>query len=332
MSEPMATGGRAGRLRTIASSLPFRAAVSIAVLGALLLKFGVGEVIAELGRAKPELVAAGVLVYLASNLVNIAKWQLILAGQGDRVPFRSLFSIFYVGIFFNNLLPTSFGGDVVRVMRLSRLTEKPAAAAGSVVADRMSSTIALLVIAVVPALFQLRLLGWGWAALVITMFVLSVLAIALLASERVVLRLGRLPLLRGSLMGLREHVRHFYYSLYDLRGQKKTLALVMLVSLAYQALQIVCIYLLGLSLGIETAIVNYFLFIPIVLAVSMLPFSLNGLGIREGAWVALFSLVSVPRTAALSLSLMTLLLMTVVSLLGGFFYLFDRKSVPLPQR
>lgn len=332
MSEPAANGNRAGGLRTVVGSMPFRVAVSIAVLGILLLKIGVVEVIDKLIQAKLELVVAGMLIYLAANLVNIYKWQLILAGQGDRVPFRNLFSIFYVGVFFNNLLLTNFGGDVIRVMRLARLTERPAVAAGSVVADRVSSTFALLLIAVVPAIFQLRLLGWKWALLVISMFLLSVLVIALLASERAVRRLGRLPLLRGGLMGLREHVRHFYYSLYELRGQKGVLALVMLISLFYQALQIVTIYLLGLALEIEISIINYFLFIPIVLAVSMLPISLNGLGVREGAWVALFSLVSVPDTAALSLSLLTLLLMSVVSLLGGAFYLFDRKTVPLPQR
>lgn len=332
MSKPPADSARRGRLRSLASSMPFRVAVSIAVLGALLLKFGVDEVIDKLSQANPELVAAGVLVYLAANMVNIYKWQLVITGQGDHVPFRNLFSIFYVGVFFNNLFPTNFGGDVVRVMRLSRLTEKPAAATGSVVADRVSSTFALLLIAVVPALFQLRLLGTGWALLIISMFLLSVLLIALLASERAVRWLGGLPLLRGGLMGLREHVRHFYYSLYELRGQKAILALVMLISLFYQALQIVTIYLLGLALGVDISIVYYFLFIPIVLAVSMLPVSLNGLGVREAAWVALFSLVSVPDTTALSLSLLTLLIMTVVSLLGGAFYLFDRKSIPLPQR
>ena len=63
----------------------------------------------------------------------------------------------------------------------------------------------------------------------------------------------------------------------------------------------------------------------------MLPISLNGLGVREATWVALFSLVGVARPEALSMALLAFIVFTAVSLIGGVCYLFDH-SVPLPER
>jgi hypothetical protein len=62
----------------------------------------------------------------------------------------------------------------------------------------------------------------------------------------------------------------------------------------------------------------------------MIPLSLNGLGMREGTWVLLFSQVGVASEAAFSMSILSLLLVTAVSLVGGVFYLADR-SIPASQ-
>lgn len=314
----------ASRLPAWVHSRLLKVAVSALLIGLLLWRIDLDEIGATLSEVSWGLLALGTGIFVVTNLVSAWKWSLVIRAQGDEVSFGYLAALFYIGLFFNNFLPTNFGGDVVKAFKLSRVTGRAAEAAGSVVIDRVTSTIALLTIAAVPALFQLRLLGTRMALIVLAMLLVAALIVVFFASERFARKVSGLSIFRFDPLGMRRHLRSFYYALHDFQRHKGTLAAVMLISLVYQGLQIITVYVLALSLGIEVSLIYYFLFIPIVLAVGMLPVSLNGLGVREGAWVLLFGQVGVPPAQAFTMSVLCFFVMTVVSLLGGFFYLFDR--------
>ncbi|MBI5870216.1 MAG: flippase-like domain-containing protein [Actinobacteria bacterium] len=320
---------RCGLLALLRSKL-FRAAVSIILIAVLLASVDIGELAETLGNVAPGLLALAVLVFLVTNMTSVFKWKMVIQAQGASVSWPYLTSIFYMGLFFNNFLPTNFGGDLVRIYKLSRATGNTVDATSSVVLDRASSTFALLMIALVAALLELRRLGTGLALTILGMFVVFLLLIGLFASERTARRLARFPVLRADPFGMRRHLRDFYMSVNQFRDQKKTMAAVMVLSIIYQALYVVSVNLLALSLDIHLPIAFYFLFIPIVLAVGMIPLSLNGLGVREGAWVLLFTQAGVPAAEALSMSVLNTLMITAVSMIGGIFYLMD-PSLPEPK-
>ncbi len=329
--EPTSAGtGFAGRLKALTRSRILRIAVSVLLLAFLLSRMDLAQLADTLRGIDPGLLAVGVLIFLICNMVSVFKWRVIVRTQGTPVSYFYLTSLFYIGLFFNNFLPSNIGGDVVRTWKLSKVTGKPVEAVSSVVLDRASSTFALLLIAIVPALFELRLLGARVAALIIAMFVVSVVAIVLLANERAVLWLGRFRLFRSDAFGIRGHIKNFYYSLYKFGDHKGALGIVFGCSLAYQALHITTIYFLAMSLGIHLPVVYFFLFIPIVIVVGLIPISLNGLGMREGAWVLLFGQVGLSSAEAFSMSILSYIVVAVVSLAGGIFYLFDRAA-PAPQ-
>ncbi len=329
MMAPAEGDGHRGRLSRLLGSRAFRFAVSFLLLAVLLSRLDRGQLASTLAHVRPGLLLLGTLVFLVANLVSIYKWRLVIDAQGDRVSFFRLTRIFYIGLFFNNFLPTNFGGDVIKAFKLARETGHGADAAGSVALDRAGSIFALLLIALPPALLELRLLGTTVAIVVPAMIGCFLLLVLVAANDRVARRLGRLLPAHFDPFGTRRHLKSFYYSLHSFRDHKRMLAALLLVSLAYQGLQIVTVWVLALSLGIETAPVYYFIFIPVVLAVSMIPVSLNGLGVREGAWVLLFSRVGVPAAAAFSMSILSLLVMTVVSLAGGVFYMLE-GAAPMP--
>ncbi|MHB9111986.1 MAG: lysylphosphatidylglycerol synthase transmembrane domain-containing protein [Thermoleophilia bacterium] len=321
---------RRGLLALVRSKL-FRAAVSIILIAVLLASVDIGELAETLRNVAPGLLALAVLVFLVTNMTSVLKWRMIIKAQGASVSWPYLTSIFYMGLFFNNFLPTNFGGDLVRIYKLSRATGNTVDATSSVVLDRASSTFALLMIALVAALLELRRLGTGLALTILAMFVVFLLLIGLFSSERTARRLARFPILRADPLGVRRHLRDFYMSVNQFRDQKKTMAAVMAISIVYQALYVVSVNLLALSLDIHLPVAFYFLFIPIVLAVGMMPLSLNGLGVREGAWVLLFTQAGVPAAEALSMSVLNTLMITTVSMVGGIFYLMD-PSLPEPSQ
>ena len=326
-----AGSGNRRRLKTILSSRLLRAAISLLLLAVLLTRIDLSQLADTLGGVSFGMLAVAVVVFLICNMVNIYKWRLIIRTQGPRISYFYLTTLYYMGLFFNNFLPTNIGGDVVKIWKLSRVTGQGHDALSSVVIDRAGSTLGILLLAVVPALFRLSLLGPRVAGAIFAMFLVAVLLVAFLSSERAVLRLGRFRLFRIDPFGLRRHLKSFYYSLYQFRDHKLTLVMVMLWSLIYQALHVLTVYFVALALGIDLPMIYYFLFIPVVMAVALIPLSLNGLGMREGAWVLLFGQVGLSSAEAFSMSILSFLVVSVVSLAGGVFYLFDRSAPPVTE-
>ena len=120
-------------------------------------------------------------------------------------------------------------------------------------------------------------------------------------------------------MSRAEGLKRFYESLhgYSVAAVGKTLG----VSLVFNISLITMNYLIGLSLGDRVSIWYYFLFVPITSIVTILPVSFAGLGVREGAYVFLFTQAGMPRETALSLSLLVYVISIFTpGLIGGVIY------------
>jgi len=88
----------------------------------------------------------------------------------------------------------------------------------------------------------------------------------------------------------------------------------------FQGIGVICTYLVGLSLGLEVSLEYYFLSVPIIWLVTMLPISINGIGVREGGFVLFFTAVGVSTADALLLSLLTFAQLLLIGLLGGVLF------------
>jgi hypothetical protein len=109
------------------------------------------------------------------------------------------------------------------------------------------------------------------------------------------------------------------------------------VSFVYQSLGIVIVYVLGRALGIELSLWRYFIYLPLITAITVLPISLAGIGIREGAFVFFFAQAGVAQAQALALSLLLFAQTLGLALLGGVWYFLSRESpapasAPTPER
>src|SRR5665811_902313 len=116
-----------------------KGAVSALILSLLIWKLDFRQVLETLGNVNLKLLALAVLMMLIANMVSIYKWRLILKAQDIGVSFYYLTMLFYIGLFFNNFMLSSIGGDVVKAYKLSRTTGRAADSTSSVVVDRASS-------------------------------------------------------------------------------------------------------------------------------------------------------------------------------------------------
>ncbi|HEY7155020.1 MAG TPA: lysylphosphatidylglycerol synthase transmembrane domain-containing protein, partial [Gemmataceae bacterium] len=261
---------------------------------------------------------AALVVYLLTQGVSALRWQILagMLGLGGR--WRDYVAHYFVGMFFNLVLPTSVGGDVVRAWYLGRQegVTPPAgrrtAAFLSVLADRVNGFAVLIVVACLAALFCPTALP-GWISWIVagmgSACLLGLAALPILPWLRKVLssqpRLTRL--MDGAALYL-----------HDRRG----LAVVTLLSLVVQLANIVLSWLVGEGLGLPVPLLYYGVLIPLVSILTLLPISLNGMGLREYGTMLLLAPLGVGSAKAVTLSLLLFAVYTAASLIGGAVYLF----------
>ena len=289
--------------------------VSVGFLALLLSRADLGQVLQRLKDMQVPFFLGGLALYIAGELVRGYRWGVLLWSLGVQVRWRRLAGLYFVGSFYNLVLPTGFGGDVVKVLELSRDTGA-SAAISSVVVERFSGLFVLFLLAALALIGSYQLVPPLVVVAILAVTLLSVLLVALLVQRTWIERWGR-KLHLHRLFRRFAILRNLYQSLglYS----RKALARATGVALLFSLMQILANILLASAVGIHVPVAYFFLFVPIIAVSTMLP-SLGGLGVREGAYVLLFTQVGVDHDHALALALARDLTLISLGLIGAVIY------------
>ncbi|MGI8423987.1 MAG: lysylphosphatidylglycerol synthase transmembrane domain-containing protein [Chloroflexota bacterium] len=288
-----------------------RSLVSLALLGLLSWKLGVAQLWSVLSQADALWLAVGAALVVLALLVSALKWQLLLGAHGLSVPYPALFSSYLIGLFFNNFLPSNIGGDVLRVHDVAKRTGHASAVAASVIAERLLAGLALALTAAGALLFSARYTAQVGPSVGLALLVFAGL-IGLTVSPGVRAWLARvLPAGRAQL------VARVTGQMGDALRKRDAVVAVLALSFAFQAVVVLVAWTGFAAIGQPVSLAACFVFIPIISAVQLVPVSLNGLGVREGAYVLFFGGIGVGELNAAAASLLFGLLVAGVSLAGG---------------
>ena len=307
--------------RRVARSTLVRVAASALLLTFVLWQVDLTDVLAAIVTTSLPLFVAASLFHVLGVVIRAIRWRLLLRAQGHEQSVADLSHAIMVGIFFNNLLPTSFGGDGYRALALARPCGSLATSSASVLADRILGVIALMVFAALALLIGVST-DLATAPIWIT---LTGVAVAL-ALAFVMLRGDRRAWLTRFLPGrmLREKLDRFLEALAVYRDEPRVIAAGLLWSFVLQLEVIVQFYLFGLALGWSVPFIVYALFVPIILLLLMLPISIGGFGVREGLFAAFFSTVGVDAAHAVALSWLWYGSGLIQALYGGYMLAISR--------
>ncbi len=300
----------------------------LGLLAFLLWRVDWQELTRILSQASVGYVGAALLIELLNVLPRVLRWRALLVTQGTREPFLRLFSIYLVGSFFNNFLPSNVGGDSMRMLRMGQLTGQGADAVSSVLVERLCGLFAVLLMGVVAVLSNWRLASAGGIGfLVLGAFAAFALGMLLLFSLRRVRFLAdRLtPPDRGGLgrvfIALIGKLGKLYDSIYAFRGHGRVLLVVLAFSLLFRFGNVFSLYVQSLALHMPISFIWLMMAISLIAVVTSLPLSLNAIGIQEGAYVFFFGLAGIAAPQALALALLSRGVRLAVSLVGGVIYL-----------
>jgi uncharacterized protein (TIRG00374 family) len=313
----------------VLASRSVRVAVAAALVAYLLWLSDPGEVLRALSRSSPGPVLIAVALTLFDRALMAWRWLALLAPvpRDARPPLPTILRLFFVSTFVGTFLPASVGGDAVRAYGLSTHDVPLSLSVASVVMDRALGTASILLLGL-GALLLAPARAVPGVGLVFAAGTLACIALGVLVfSQRVAVAAsklaGRILFSRAAaiLHTLLEAIRQY-------RRHHGALAGVLLASLGVQALRVVQAYFLGLALGIGEPLSSYFVAIPMILLVMLLPITVNGIGTSQAAFLWCFGALGVGRPEAFALSVLFVALGVVGNLPGGLLY----AAQGFPQR
>jgi uncharacterized protein (TIRG00374 family) len=267
-----------------------------------------------------------VAFYASGYLISTIRWQCLLRAEGIRLPLWRLSLVYFEGAFFNLFLPTLIGGDIVRGYFIYRMTQGDDASVASILVDRLSGFAALMIIALGSlAVAYGRINDLQIASLILGVAALFACLMFILLNDRV--KIGVLGILHAVGLGrFRTKLQGLVEALHRYRRHYGALGQAFLLSALLQALIIVVYYFIGVGLNLGVPLIYFFLFVPLITVVAMLPVSVAGLGVREASVTYFFAKVGVDTAAALGMSLVWFSLTLIVSGLGGLAFLLDSHA------
>jgi uncharacterized membrane protein YbhN (UPF0104 family) len=275
-----------------------------------------GQVGGAFGRLRLEWWLAAFGLYAVTQVLSALRWQLLSRPLGFGQSLRQFTGYYYVGMFFNLFLPTSVGGDVVRAWYLDGGSGRRLAAFLSAFVDRFSGLLVLIALACVALPFcparvpsQVAWSVWGSGGCAL---------LGLLLLPALTRWTGRFSRVRRLSEAARVYLHHPGILLVSTG-----------LSLLIQLANVLVVWLVGAGMNVPVPLTYYCIAVPMVTLLTLIPVSLNGMGVREWGMVLFLAPLGVGKGTALSLSFLWFLVFSGAGLCGGGVYLFG--YFPRPQ-
>lgn len=293
-----------------------RMLVSAALLGVLIWNVPDLDGVLPAGhhRRTIALLAAAAITTLLGVVLSAWRWQRVLAVFERDVPIRALTTHYLAGLFVGNVLPSTIGGDVLRVSRAAATVRSAEVSFASVVLERLTGFVALPLLVFAGFLGHPEMLDQdaAWVALVVAGVTLGMLAVVLWVAGH--------PRLAGRFADHENWMRFVgavHLGVDRIRRHPQHVFAILATALAYQTSVVVSVALVFRALDLPVPIAGAFAFVPAVAMMQVLPVSFNGLGVREGMLVLFLRPFGVSSAQAVAAGLLWFTTTLVVSMLGA---------------
>ena len=302
-----------------------RIVVGVGLILFLLWRLDFDKILSNIQSLEASYLFYALITYIFFVIVSAWRWQVLLDFKKFIIPFGRTSVLYFIALFFNNLLPTTVGGDVMRVVYTMK--KRKADALAIVLVDRILGFVGLFVFALFAVLYllivkqQTEFLPFIVIGLVAIVFITYVFF-----SERVYSMLA--PMVQKlKVLRLGERLNRLHEAATEFGGAWGPITLCVVHSIIIQALLALAPFFVLLAMGnFEVGILPFFIYVPIINVVSMIPISLNALGVREYFYVLLFARAGVAGETSLAVSLVSFFLLFLLSLTGGIFFILYRKK------
>ena len=294
-----------------------RAGLGLAVVTLLLWHYDARPIFRILSRERPAYFIAVIVLSVAGQAMCAYRWQLLAAVLKIHGRFLEFLAYAFVGMFTNLFVPGLLGGDAARSLYLGRRHGRMGEAIASVVADRGVGLVGLFWLAAIAAMF-LNFAAIPRSVIAPTIAVGAISLIGFLAAP-LVARL--IPLMPRPIRRAGGMVAPYLH-------RPTTMLVPIALSIVLQIVLAASQYLLAVGLGMSVPITLFLLCVPIANVFASLPLTLNGLGLRESAYLVLFGMAGMRKEDAIALGLLWFAATAIGGLTGAIAF----ATTPAPGK
>ncbi len=311
------------------AALALKLTFSLGLLVVLLLLVDIEEVRQTLSEVIPIYMVGAVFLVMCDRLLAALRTFQLLRSTGVSIRFREMLRLTWMCDFLSIFLPGSLAGDAMRIYGISRGYTSLAPAISVIALERLFGIFTLLSTAAIGAL-----LGYITGLLSLDQFIsislifggsTALLAVAALMGPRILT--SRFFELHALLLKFRSLLN----TLFEFRSKKRTLTYTILISFGMQATRALLVMVIAIGVGIHVDAIYFLIMVPIGTLITMVPISVGGWGVQEGAYVFLMKTVGVPGSRAFVLSVLTTFAGILVALPGALIYLKFGLKKKLPE-
>ena len=254
--------------------------------------------------------------------IATTRWQFVLKCQKIMLDYKNTLQILWSGLFFNQAMPSSVGGDVIRGYYLKKQGMTLGRATLGVLMDRLFGMVGLvlLVLASLPLSFELINNPIARIGVLLIASGISFTLLLVFFTDKLPGNFSHFRVIKGFYL-LSQDGRHCISKNYN--G-----LIIIIISILIHLISVVTVMTMAIGLGINVEWSGFLLIIPLVTLMMVVPISIAGWGVREGVMVVGFGYLGVAPEAALALSILYGLLMLVVALPGGVVWALKRNHGP----
>ena len=287
--------------------------ISIGVLTFLFYKVDYALFWENLLKIKASIFIAAFAILLIQCALSTLKWKVILSAESKDIPYLYLLKSYLIGNFISLFLPSSFGGDIYRVYSLKDYSQDYFKNTSSVLFDRITGLFALLSISILSfAIFSRSVIDLR----VIVIYVFGIIIFWAITAQRV---LDYFEKFKSKLI---EFPWRILKSFRQYRRNYKILLSCLILSFIFQSNIVFLNKIYTVALQMDVNIGYLFTVIPLVYLTEALPISINGLGVREGAFVFFMKQIGITTEQGLALGILVISMRYLFTMLiGGSLFL-----------
>ena len=260
------------------------------------------------------------IVLFSNTVLSALKWKILLQADAIAISLADLTASYLAGTFFNLFLPSNIGGDSYRIYDVARRSKQMARSAASVLADRLSGFLALIVLSLAASFPVAGRIGKPcFFFLPLTLLLVLVLGLWLLVHQNFLRRvlsffhIAKIP-------RLQTFIEQFFMAWRRYHQRPRVVIQVLAISFTFQLCVIIAVYLMARALGANVSPVYFIAFVPVITLMEAIPISIYGLGIRDFGYVFFFGLAGMTEIQTRSLALLFLAVTVCYSLFGGLVF------------
>lgn len=297
------------------SYLALKLIISSGLLYLTFKKIGIQNIFSHVALINIKWGEVGLILIIAQLIFNSFRWLIISKVQTLNLSLSNSLRYIFIGHFFNQILPSSIGGDAVRIWLISKNKNSFQKSISSIFCDRVTG---LIMSVMLP--FFLSYLPFGSSQKISTWltipgyFLIIGLIIFYFFAKKIKRKLKKIPIAsKLSLLILDTHKILFL-------SREKTAA-VFFLSLLIQILNVFVIYSIARGLNIEINLSELFLLVPLIFIAPIFPISIAGWGVRESSMIIGLGLITISASESLTISIIYGILQILTAAIGWYLWL-----------